>query len=254
MGKMSARETVLGNEILRGVVGSTAMGTAMDEHADVDEIGVFIEPVEHVCGLEPLDHYVLRDRPEGQRSRAGDVDLTLYSLRRFCRLAVGGNASVLILLWLPSYLTMTEAGAGLVKLRDAFISRRAGERFLSYLASQRNGLTGERGTRVKRPELVARHGYDTKFAMHALRLGYQGIALMAEGSLPVPVPLPELAVLRAVRAGEVAYADVLTLIADVEARLRQLVEASERQPDIDAIETFLVEAHLRHWGAVRGGV
>lgn len=57
--------------------------------------------------------------------------------------------------------------------------------------------------------------------------------------------------LRAVRAGEVGYADVLGLIAEAEGRLRRLAEASERAPDISAIETFLVEAHLRHWDAVR---
>jgi len=251
MEKLSAREIALGNEILRGVVGSTAMGTAFGDEADLDELGVFIEPAERVCGLEPLDHYVGRDQPEGTRSRPGDVDLTLYSLRRFCRLAAGGNASALILLWLPSYVTLTEAGETLVRLRDAFTSRKAGERFASYLVAQKKGLTGERGVRVKRPELVERHGYDTKFALHALRVGYQGIALMAEGRIPVPVSPPELAVLRAVRAGQVSYADVLGRIDDAEARLRRLVKACDREPDIPAIEAFLVDAHLRHWGAVR---
>jgi hypothetical protein len=138
-----------------------------------------------------------------------------------------------------------------VRLRDAFVSRKAGERFLSYLVAQKRSLTGERGARVKRPDLVARHGYDTKFAMHALRVGYQGIALMAEGCIPVPVSPPELAMLRAVRAGEVSYSDVLGLIAEAEARLRVLVAASERLPDTAAIEAFLVDAHLRHWGMVR---
>lgn len=252
MGTLTAREIALGNEILRGIVGSTANGTAIDDQADWDELGVFIEPADKVCGLESLDHYIRRDQPEGVRSRPGDVDLTLYSLRRFCRLAIAGNAGALILLWLPSYVTRSEAGDALVRLRDAFISRKAGERFVSYLVSQRKRLTGESGLRVKRPELVARYGYDTKFAMHALRIGYQGIALMAEGHMPVPVPPPELAVLRAVRAGEVSYADALDLIADAEARLRRLVEASQRTPDIAEIEAFLVAAHLRHWGAVRG--
>jgi predicted nucleotidyltransferase len=251
MGQLSAREIALGNEILRGIVGSTVNGTAIDDQADWDELGVFIEPADKVCGLESLDHYIRRDQPEGVRSGPGDVDLTLYSLRRFCRLAITGNAGVLMLLWLPAYVTRSEAGDALVRLRDAFVSRKAGERFVSYLVSQRKRLTGESGLRVKRPELVARHGYDTKFAMHALRVGYQGIALMADGRLPVPVSPPELAVLRAVRAGEIPYADVLGLIAEVEARLKRLVEACERQPDIPAVEAFLVEAHLRHWGAVR---
>jgi hypothetical protein len=251
MGQLSAREIALGNEILRGIVGSTVNGTAVDDQADWDELGVFIEPAEKVCGLGSLDDYIRRDQPEGVRTGPGDVDLTLYSLRRFCRLAIVGNAGALMLLWLPDYVTRSEAGDALIRMRDAFISRKTGERFVSYLVLQRKRLTRESGLGVKRPELVARHGYDTRYAMHALRVGYQGIGLMAEGRLPVPVEPAELAVLRAVRAGEIPYDDVLGLIAETEARLRRLVEACERQTDIAAVEAFLVEAHLSHWGAVR---
>lgn len=38
---MSAREIALSNEILRGVVGSTAHGTAIDGQDDRDEMAVF---------------------------------------------------------------------------------------------------------------------------------------------------------------------------------------------------------------------
>lgn len=243
----SARNIALGNEILRGVVGSTAHGTAIAGSEDRDELGVFIEPPANVCGLESCDHYVKRDRPEGVRSRPGDEELILYSLRRFCRLAARGNPTALLLLWLPSYVKTTEVGEALVRLRDA------GERFLGYLVAQKQRLTGERGQNVRRPELVSDFGYDTKFAMHALRLGYEGIGLMADCRLPVPVPAPDLELLRAVRAGRVAYADVLALIADVERRLRERVAASSRTVDLAAINAFMVEAHLRHWGAVRTG-
>jgi len=44
-------------------------------------------------------------------------------------------------------------------------------------------MTGESGAHTNRPELVANHGYDAMFAMHALRLGIQGFVLQAFGSM-----------------------------------------------------------------------
>ena len=120
---MTANDVAFQNEILRGVVGSTSHGTAIEGQDDRDEMAVFIEPPEYVCGLHPLDHYIYRDAAEGERSKPGDLDLTMYSLRKFCRLAEQGNPSVVILLWLPTHITKTALGASLVKMRDAFISR-----------------------------------------------------------------------------------------------------------------------------------
>ena len=49
-------------------------------------------------------------------------------------------------------------------------------------------MTGEPGAHTNRPELVAVHGYDTKYAMHALRLGLQGVELLTTGRITLPVP------------------------------------------------------------------
>lgn len=156
----TTKETALNNEILRGVVGSTALGTALEGTDDRDEMGVFIEPARNVCGLTPCDHYIYRDKPEGVRSEAGDLALTIYSLRKYCRLAAQGNPSVLLLLWLPEYLVQTPLGADLVAGRQVFVSREAGQRFLGYLVSQRMKLKGEKAHTVNRPELIEKYGYD----------------------------------------------------------------------------------------------
>lgn len=39
------------------------------------------------------------------------------------------------------------------------------------LQAQKAAMTGQEGAHTNRPELVAIHGYDTKYAMHAPRLG-----------------------------------------------------------------------------------
>lgn len=240
-------ETALKNEILRGVVGSTAHGTAIDGQDDRDEMGIFIEPAENVCGLAPLDHYIYRDKPAGVRSEAGDLDLTLYSLRKFCRLAAKGNPSVLVLLWLPDYLVKTAAGERLIGIRDAFHSQDAGRAFLGYLVSQKKALKGERTKKVNRPELVEKYGFDTKFAMHALRLGYEGIEYMQHGTLTLPAPEPRLSVLRGVRQGRYSLADTLALIDEADAQLVDLVERFTSHADTARINEFLVDEHLAHW-------
>lgn len=242
-----SKEIALNNEILRGVVGSTALGTALEGTDDRDEMGIFIEPPEYVCGLGKLDHYIQRDQPEGVRSQPGDLDLTLYSLRKFCRLAAQGNPSVLILLWLPDHTIRTPAGEALLGIRDAFVSQEAGKRFLGYLVSQRMRLTGERSKTVSRPELVERFGYDTKFAMHALRLGLEGIEYLTERRLTLPTPEKDRATLMAVRRGEIDFAGALKLVEETETRLRTLVDRCPWQADTAAIDDFLVSAHLAYW-------
>lgn len=244
---MADKKVALSNEVIRGLVGSTAHGINIEGQDDRDEMGVFIEPALNVCGLKSVDHYIYRTQPEGVRSGPGDLDLTLYSLRKFVRLATQGNPSVLVLLWLPNYITITDEGERLVKLREAFLSKDAGARFLGYLVSQRMRLTGEKSKNVARPELVEKHGYDTKFAMHALRLGLEGIEYLTDGCLTLPVPEPRLSTLRAVRAGDLPFEDVLKMIEGTEARLRLLVDMCHWEPNYDKINGYLVSAHERHW-------
>lgn len=246
---MTLREIALDNEILRGVVGSTSHGTAIEGQDDRDEMAVFIEPPENVCGLTPCDHYIYRDQPDGVRSQPGDLDLTMFSLRKFCRLATQGNPSVIILLWLPTHITRTEIGSDLVDMREAFISKESGKRFLGYLVAQKMKLKGERAHTVNRPDLVARYGYDTKFAMHALRLGFEGIEMLETRKLTLPVAEPNLTTLRAVRTGQFTYAEALELIEGTEARLRMLLDTCLWNADVDAINRFMVRAHAEHWAA-----
>lgn len=244
---MDGETIAIGNTILRGEVGSGAHGTGLKGHEDIDHMGIFIEPPVNVCGLHPVDHYIYRDQPEGVRSQPGDLDLTMYSLRKFCRLAVKGNPSVLLLLWLPEYVEQSDLGRELVEMREAFIGREAGGRYLGYLVSQRKALTGERSKKVARPELVEKFGYDTKFAMHALRLGMQGIEYLTEQHLSVPVREPERATLLAVRRGEISFQEALKLIEDTEARLRSVVDACTIDADVGRVQEFMITAHQTHW-------
>jgi hypothetical protein len=148
-------------------------------------------------------------------------------------------------------LVKTEFGEELRELRPALLSRRAGRGYLGYLQGQKERLLGERGQkRVNRPELVDAHGYDTKYAMHAARLGYQGVELLETGRLTLPMPEPERSRVMAIRTGERTFEEAVAEIEEVEQRLASALERSPlpAKPDQARVNGFLVDAYRRAWG------
>ncbi len=236
--------------ILRGIVGSTVHGLSNPGTDDRDEMGVCIEPIEYIAGLRPFEHWVFRTRPEGVPSGPGDLDLTIYGLRKYCRLALKGSPTVLLLLFIDGDLVIERSvlGAELQTLAPAFVSRRAGRAFLGYVDAQRRGLVGERhATRTR--ELSDEHGYDTKYAMHALRIAHQGRELLSTGRITLPIAEPERSRLLQVRRGEVPLRTVLDRLHEQSALLEDSILESDLpdEPDRAAVDAFLVDAYQRFW-------
>lgn len=249
-----ARARAIADEglILRTTVGSVVHGLSNPGTDDRDEMGVCIEPPEYLVGFRRFEHFVYRTQPEGLPSGPGDLDLTVYGLRRYCRLALKGSPTVLLALFVEGehLIARTELGRELQALAPAFRSRATGRAFLGYLDAQRRGLLGERhATRTR--ELSGAHGYDTKYAMHALRIGHQGIEFLDTGRITLPVPEPERTGLRAVRAGSVPLGEVVARLDALTARLERAADTPELppQPDGHAVDRFLVAAYRRAWDA-----
>ncbi|SDN47269.1 Predicted nucleotidyltransferase [Klenkia soli] len=257
-----ARRIAEQGTILRVQVGSGVHGTSIGGQDDRDEMGICLEPPEFVTGVarvgegipfEQYQRHTVWDRPGGlaNRSGAGDLDVVVYSARKWARLALAGNPTVLLLLFVPDaeVVHRDEAGADLVDNAHRFVSRLAADRFLGYLTGQRAAMTGEVGAHTNRPELVAEHGYDTKYAMHALRLGVQGVELLSTGRITLPVPEPDRSYLRAVRAGEVELAEVVAAVDAAEQRLIALRESSTvpDEPDRAWVDAWLHRSYLAHW-------
>jgi uncharacterized protein len=236
--------------ILRGLVGSTVHGLSNPGTDDRDEMGVCVEPPEYIAGLRPFEHWVYRTQPEGVPSGPGDLDLTIYGLRKYCRMALKGSPTVLLLLFIDGehVLERNRLGQELQALAPAFVSKRAGRAFLGYVDAQRRGLIGTRhATRTR--ELSSEHGYDTKYAMHALRIAYQGLELLSTGRITLPVASPERESLMQVRRGEVPLRTVLDRLHERSALLEDTVLSSELpdEPDREAVDRFLVGAYARAW-------
>jgi uncharacterized protein len=269
-----AREIAEAGMILRVQVGSGVHGTSISGQDDRDEMGLCLEPPQFVTGLarvpdgilgdapsvvfEQYERHTAWDRPGGvaNRSGAGDLDVIIYSVRKWARLALAGNPTVLLVLFVPDEEVMfrNDVGAELTDNAHRFVSRLAAGRFLGYLQGQKAAMTGQVGAHTNRPELVAIHGYDTKYAMHALRLGLQGIELLTTGRITLPVPEPHRSYLRSIRRGEVALAEVVEAVAETEAKLTELRDGSSipDQPDRRWVDEWLHRSYLSFWGRSPG--
>lgn len=248
--------------VLRTTVGSVVHGLNLSGQADRDEMGVCVEPPEYVIGMGKFDQHTERSRPEGQRSQEGDLDLVIYSLRKWMKLAMSGNPTVLLLLFSPEEFWI-EANVPVARelqaLAPLIVSQRAGHAFLGYMEQQRQRLVGARGQKnVKRPELEDLYGFDTKYAMHVLRLGMQGVDLLTNGKLTLPMSQGDREYLMAVRTGHVELAEVLNRAQEFELLLKRMLDGETPmyvrvEPDREALDDWLVKTYQRAWTTRPGG-
>ncbi|MCP4543040.1 MAG: hypothetical protein GY832_38480 [Chloroflexi bacterium] len=96
-----------------------------------------------------------------------------------------------------------------------------------------------------RAELERRYGYDTKHAMHLLRLLRMGMEILETGEVHVYRPDQEW--LRAVREGALGYEEVLALASEYEGRLAVLEKTSSlpEEPDLERAEKLVMALQER---------
>jgi len=116
-------------------------------------------------------------------------------------------------------------------------------------------MTGQRGAgkHGQRPEIIGKFGYDTKAAMHTLRLLYEGIELMKDRWVTLPRPSPERDLLLAVRRGEWSEDRVIEHAKRLLRTLEDVCEASALPATIDsaAISELVSGIHVDHWAKLR---
>lgn len=238
---------------LRVKVGSGLHGTAVEGQDDQDEMGVVVESATAALGLRPFRYYICRTQPAGHPSGPGYLDLVVYGLRRYLDLALAGNPTILLTLFVPDehVYFCDEHGGALREAASWIVSRRAGRRFRGYLNAQRRGMLGLRAGAggSGRQEMVRRYGFDTNYAMHMVRLGVQGVELMETGRITLPVPEPHLSWLRELRQGRRTREEALDAAADLEARLEVLDTTSPLPPEPDRAraDVWLAEQYRQRW-------
>ena len=134
-----------------------------------------------------------------------------------------------------------------MKYREAFLCRNHARQFLGFASAQLMRMTGERCRNVSRPDLVEKYGYDTKFAMHVIRLLVECEELMRTGAITLPSPEKDLLI--AIRTGQYTEDWV---IREATRRMEVCKDAEEHSPlpptiDRNFVSQVIADAYRMHW-------
>jgi hypothetical protein len=249
---MIVREPV----IWRVLGGSHAYGLNTPT-SDVDTIEVYVEDPTKTLG--PIAH---TNSVKATHRSDGENDLTRYPLRKFLHLAMQGNPTVLESLYsqrLPADndSRIWDFQTELVYLIDqsAFFSLQMVPRYRGYMRAQTLRLLGLRGghsagRESRKTEASERAGYDTKYAMHVVRLGMFCHDLLTYGRLTLPVTEDRREYLLSIRNGEIAFHEVFAHILLLDKTIEDIASNSKlrRDPDRERIVSLSVRTHLRFYG------
>jgi predicted nucleotidyltransferase len=197
------------NSILIGYRGSIAHGmyvpnTDPNSIDDRDAMAIIIPTLDHYFGLREFGS---RGTEVILPTENNEWDIVSYEFKKFIKLLINSNPTVLSLLWLPKdkYIKTTYAGEKILEHRDLFISKKVFHSFTGYAHDQMKkmqssafkGYMGE-----KRKALVKKFGFDPKNASHSIRLLRMGIEFLNEGKLFVDRSQIDALELLEIKAGE----------------------------------------------------
>ncbi len=223
--------------ILKTRTGSHSYGTNV-EGSDEDFKAVYIPSKDYLLGLKTVKPKQIQE----------DQDITYYPLRHFVKLILNNNPNILeVLFAAPRHIIFeNEFGEDLRKLKYSILSKKVYESYGHYANSQvisANMVSKE--SEGKRFEIVEKYGYDTRAAMHAIRLLRMGWEILKFGE--VNVHRSDASELLDIRNGKYSLQE----IRDESKHLRRLLDLAydkSKLPDVpnfNKINDWLVDMHER---------
>jgi predicted nucleotidyltransferase len=256
-----------GNIQYETIMGSVAYGVSSDT-SDLDIYGWAIPPREeifpHLRGeilgfgksgsrFEVYQEHHVQDR-DALAGHGRMYDLTIFGIVKFFNLAMENNPNIIDSLFTPTtcVLHSTRAGNLVRESRKRFLHKGAWPKFKGYAYSQLHKMA-VKTPQGKRAELVAQHGFDTKFGYHVVRLIGEVEQILMEGDIDLQRNNEPL---KAIRRGEWTEARLRQWFAEKESHLERVYAESTLRavPDEDGIKALLVNCLEEHYGSLEGCV
>jgi predicted nucleotidyltransferase len=234
------------------VGGSALHGAKVEGYDDLDIYGVFVEPPEKIIGVDAYEHFVWSTGTNDSKNTKDDIDITLYGLKKWAQLACKGNPSILHFLFASNTVKIPNLALdtwfqAVTQYREHFVCKKHAKQFLGFGSAQLMRMTGERCRNVNRPDLVEQYGYDTKFAMHVIRLLVECEELMKTGQITLPSIEKDLLI--EIRTGKHTQEWVIEEANRRFVLCKEAEQNSKLRPEIDRnfVSKVISEAYLRHW-------
>jgi uncharacterized protein len=183
--------------------------------SDTDWYGLFIPPKEKTLGIDSYENFVfpgdVSHRSRGTRN-TDELDIALHSLQKWAGMACKGNPTTLSFLFakpeaLEGGYSQSRWWSYVTDNAFRFIAKSHYKPFLYYAQDQMERLLGLRGQKnINRDHLVDQFGYDTKYAMHIIRLMSEAKELMELGK--ITYPRPEVELLKDIRRGKYKLTEI----------------------------------------------
>lgn len=237
--------------VVHTFVGGSDLHGASVGSDDLDIFGIFVEEPDYTLGVQAGNNlswetFQWSTAPNTRKNTREDVDIVLHSLRKWARLAAVGNPTILHFLFTPVSPTYTPWHE-MVRHKDLFLSRSHVNAFLGYAEAQYKRLNGLLSRDTNRPELVEKYGFDTKMAMHMIRLMFECKELMEKGEITLPSPWKDELI--DIRQGRMTLQALNQYYRDLESDCRELSKVSylPEKVDYQKINRVLVRAYNAHW-------
>lgn len=180
-----------------------------------------------------------------------EYDFSIYGICDYFKKVAECNPNMIDSLFVPRrcIFSSTYIGEMVRERRKIFLHKGSWHKFRGYAFAQMSKIRGKNSTNPKRAVTIEKYGYDTKFAVHVVRLLLEIQEIMSTGDLHLDL---NSSILKTVRAGEWSLEHLSAWFEDQERALETIYASSTlpNGPDISLVRKLLLECLEQHYGSL----